>query len=190
MDYPSTRAEAKATGATHYFTGKPCKHGHVAPRRTKGNCIECDKEAWKNDPRIGSGEKSDAAKAAGRRHYLRNREEMLARAKAQPAEKTREYKNRHKKKNPDYYKLLTNTRRRRLRDATPPWLSAEDKAKIKELYKQALEVSKLTGEQYEVDHIIPLQGETVSGLHVPWNLQLLHYSDNRSKSNSLDPTTQ
>ncbi len=38
---PKTRAEAKATGATHYFTGEPCKHGHIAPRKTKGACVEC-----------------------------------------------------------------------------------------------------------------------------------------------------
>ena len=44
---PKTRAEAKATGATHYFTGEPCKHGHVAPRKTKGACIECVKNEWK-----------------------------------------------------------------------------------------------------------------------------------------------
>ena len=34
-DLPKTRAEAKATGAKYYYTGEPCKHGHVAPRKTK-----------------------------------------------------------------------------------------------------------------------------------------------------------
>ena len=45
---PKTRAEAKAAGATHYFTGEPCKHGHIAPRKTKGACIECLKVEWQN----------------------------------------------------------------------------------------------------------------------------------------------
>jgi group I intron endonuclease len=38
---PRTRSEAKATGSTHYFTGLPCKHGHTAPRKTKGSCVAC-----------------------------------------------------------------------------------------------------------------------------------------------------
>jgi hypothetical protein len=40
-DLPKTRAEAIAAGAPRYFTGKPCKHGHVAPRYAGGGCVEC-----------------------------------------------------------------------------------------------------------------------------------------------------
>lgn len=39
---PKSRAEAKAMDSPFYFTGKPCKHGHVSVRRTRnGHCIEC-----------------------------------------------------------------------------------------------------------------------------------------------------
>jgi group I intron endonuclease len=41
--YPRTRAAAKAAGATRYFTGLPCEHGHIALRKTKGTCVECAK---------------------------------------------------------------------------------------------------------------------------------------------------
>lgn len=44
QDLPRTRAEAKASGAKKYFTGQPCKNGHVAPRYTKGVCVECAAE--------------------------------------------------------------------------------------------------------------------------------------------------
>lgn len=41
---PRTRTEAKQLGAKKYFTGQPCKHGHVAPRYTKGVCVQCAAE--------------------------------------------------------------------------------------------------------------------------------------------------
>jgi hypothetical protein len=56
-------------------------------------------------------------------------------------------------------------------------------------YKEAKRLEKLTGIQFHVDHIIPLQGELVSGLHVETNLQLLPAHENRGKSNSFDPET-
>lgn len=39
----STRKNALLAGEKTYFTGKPCVHGHVAPRRIDGYCVECRK---------------------------------------------------------------------------------------------------------------------------------------------------
>lgn len=67
--------------------------------------------------------------------------------------------------------------------ATPPWLTAEHWAQMNALYEKARELTKQTGIRHEVDHIHPINGKTVSGLHVPWNLQILTQAENVSKSN-------
>lgn len=70
-------------------------------------------------------------------------------------------------------------------NATPSWLSTEQKLEILKIYEKASIQTATTGIKYEVDHIIPLQGVEVCGLHVPWNLQILTKSENCSKSNKL-----
>jgi len=67
--------------------------------------------------------------------------------------------------------------------ATPKWLTLEDHKDIKAMYLLAKKFEGLCGIKYHVDHIVPLKGENVCGLHVPWNLQLLPASINISKSN-------
>lgn len=67
--------------------------------------------------------------------------------------------------------------------ATPPWLSSDQLTEIEEIYWLAQDLKAVTGEDYHVDHIVPLQGENVSGLHVPWNLQILPSDINIAKGN-------
>ena len=120
MEYPKTRKEAKEQGATHYYTGEPCKRGHIALRKTKGACIECTKEDWvKDNTKRSLKPKSEASKEAGRRYYERNREIVIARAQARPIEEKKAYKKKYKEENSDLYKTLTSLRRRRFKDATP-----------------------------------------------------------------------
>jgi 5-methylcytosine-specific restriction endonuclease McrA len=187
---PTSRAEAKKTGSKYYFTGQPCKHGHIAPRKTKGACVECLKVEWAADNERRKGApKTEAAKAAGKRYYERNREAVIARAQTRPAEAKNAYKKKHKHDNPDYYKELTNARRRRFRQATPKWLSAEQKLEIRLKYRLAIELSRRLGVPHAVDHSVPLQGEEVCGLHVPWNMEVITQEQNLKKSNKLiDPT--
>jgi len=68
----------------------------------------------------------------------------------------------------------------------PHWLSEADKKAIKDMYKLAAKKEKETGIKWHVDHIIPLLGDNVSGLHVPHNLQVIPASENLLKSNKWE----
>jgi hypothetical protein len=186
MDYPTTREEAKKTGNKYYFTGKPCSRGHIALRKTKGVCVECMKEDWATDNEKRKNKpKSEAAKEAGRRYYQKNREAVIARAASRPAHEARQYKNKHKEKNPEYYKALVSVRKRRHRAATPNWVGADEKKAIRQLYLSAQRLTKLTGERYVVDHVYPLISEEVCGLHTLVNLRVMTQAENLIKSNKM-----
>lgn len=93
----------------------------------------------------------------------------------------RNYTNKHR----DKIRAKIALRRARKLNATPKWLTENHIKEIKEIYKNCIEISKNTGIKHHVDHIIPLKGETVCGLHVPWNLQIITESENCKKWNKL-----
>lgn len=72
------------------------------------------------------------------------------------------------------------------RNASPSWLTNEQKSQIESIYWLARLQQELTDEQYHVDHIVPLKGKTVCGLHVPWNLQVMSAKENMTKGNKLN----
>ena len=78
----------------------------------------------------------------------------------------------------------TATRRSRQRQAMPAWA---DRFVIAEAYRLARLRTEIFGFQWEVDHIVPLAGKTVCGLHVEHNLQVIPMSTNRRKSRSHWP---
>ena len=114
--------------------------------------------------------------------YIKNREKVLAKSKST------EHKNRRKelRKLPNNIisKNATEARRRSLKQqATPSWVTKDHYAQIKLLYWLAKDLEAVSGEQYHVDHIVPLRNKKVCGLHVPWNLQVLPADINISKGN-------
>lgn len=85
--------------------------------------------------------------------------------------------------NPHKHAAMSAKRHAAKRNRTPAWLTTEQLSTIEALYRHASELTCITGFAWHVDHIVPLQGVTVSGLHVPWNLQLLPASENIKKGN-------
>lgn len=83
-------------------------------------------------------------------------------------------------KNKDKKAAATARRRALLLKATPKWANKE---KIDEFYLSANKLGMLTGEWFHVDHIVPLKGKNVCGLHYENNLQILRGPENLSKSN-------
>ena len=192
---PKTRQEAKDTGAKYYFTGEPCKHGHIAPRKIKGACVECLKVEWqqaaeKRADYFREYNKRENVKDRKNEWYEANKEQVIQAAATRPLEVKRVYQKAWKERNTVWVRADTKARRRKHRLATPKWLTQAQKGQIRELYKIAITMTKTTGEQYVVDHIVPLRSEVVCGLHVPWNLRVIPRQENLLKSNKLiDPAS-
>jgi hypothetical protein len=91
-------------------------------------------------------------------------------------------------KNKDIINFHTNKRYTAKKQRLPVWLTEENLKQIQVMYTLASSLTKTTGIAWHVDHIIPLQGKTVSGLHVPENLQVIPGSLNNKKSNKFEDT--
>lgn len=167
-------------GAMYYATGEPCKNGHVSMRRVSSRqCVECaaaiDKQ-WKgeNHARLRATENArrsanrKKAREADRRRYWENPEKHRAKTLAAI------------QKNRAHYTAMVNKRRLSASKRIPSWSDLE---MIECVYQEARLATEYFCERYEVDHIIPLHGKTVSGLHVPTNLRIATKSLNCSKGN-------
>jgi hypothetical protein len=72
----------------------------------------------------------------------------------------------------------------------PRWLTDGDWMEIKSIYLQAIHLTQASGSRFVVDHIYPLRGKTVSGLHVPSNLRVISEEENRKKYNKMLDTDE
>jgi 5-methylcytosine-specific restriction endonuclease McrA len=95
----------------------------------------------------------------------------------------KEYQTKYSKNNRFKRNALQMKRHATQLERTPAWLSKEQLNEIEKFYYMAKELEKVFPWKQHVDHIVPLKGEIVSGLHVPWNLQILSAKENITKGN-------
>ena len=115
----------------------------------------------------------EAVVAISRRRYLKRKEHILSVNRA------------WKQANPGKINSYAAKRRAAMAKAMPPWLTEQHMRQIESIYQEARNRQSADGIPRHVDHIYPLMGKTVSGLHVPWNLQILFGEDNLVKSNKM-----
>jgi hypothetical protein len=96
------------------------------------------------------------------------------------------YGKKYRAENRAFVNFLCQKRKIALVNRTPVWLSEDDLWVIKEAYALAEERTRLFGFPWHVDHIVPLRGKSVSGLHVPYNLQVIPAVENMQKTNRYE----
>lgn len=207
-----SRQEAMALGLkTH--TGRVCnKHPHLnGLRRVTGACTGCAADEQRKR-RAANPEKTKAQRKKANAKYMKSvrgdqdklalhrskqaayRFENKARIRAAIAQwsslnpqKVKLYSARVKSTHRDKVNASTAARRAAKLHRTPRWLSDDDKWLIDQIYGLAALRTKILGFPWHVDHIIPLQGRIVSGLHTPYNLQVIPGVDNSRKGARFSP---
>lgn len=193
----SARQEAIFAGRTRYFTGKACPRGHIAERlvstRACAACAREKKHAWNasNPDKVNSQKRAyrranlNKVKAWQSAEQKRNREAANVRNRRYAAthrEQLRLKNAAYGKANPEKGCAKAARYRSAKLKQMPVWA---DKEKIQRIYEEAARM-RASGLDAHVDHVIPLQGRNVCGLHVHENLQILAAQANRSKSNQLN----
>lgn len=210
MNICKERQQAIEKGEKYYFTGKPCKNGHISKRSVSYNkCLECDKllarkYKQKNKDIINKRNREirsnnlEFFRERERKYYHENREQHCKsglkwreqnREKAIKASKKyyyeniehcREVRKEYSKNNRGRLNALSAKRYAQKIQATPEWADYE---KILKIYQECQKLTENTEIVYNVDHIVPLLSENVCGLHCEDNLQILTKVENLKKSN-------
>jgi 5-methylcytosine-specific restriction endonuclease McrA len=184
-ELPKSFQEARALGAPLFFTGDPCIHGHVAPRRTAGrHCTVClkDRNAAKYaaDPEYFARKNQQWHRRSQERHVARVVRQFKTLPTAVQQARRRRYKAAHKAKNPELFKQRAiqyrNVRRARLSGGGV--VTIEEWEQIKAHYGYRCLCCGATQVPLEPDHVVPIAR---GGLNAADNIQPLCVPCNRIK---------
>jgi len=177
--------DARAYSAIYYYTGKPCKYGHLSPRFTANRaCVVCDIIS----KRLATPEQKRKRRALQKK-YDKKRESRKRQNSKKHYESLKEIISLRQQANPNFCR----TRRaasRQYRSALRKGMVWRDQIdiqnKIDQIYERARQMRR-KGHDMVVDHIIPISSDLVCGLHVPWNMQILTRAENSKKNNRFNP---
>lgn len=177
---PKTPKEALAVGSRFYFSGVPCVNGHLAKRKVNARyCPLCQTQhALKH--RRKDPERMRQYWAERRKARREQISEYGKRRRAEDRERDFAVRDRYRRANLDKDAAKTMRRKAAKLKAIPPWC---DLGEIARIYAEAARITAETGVPHEVDHIHPLQGKMICGLHVHTNMQILTKTENSRKKN-------
>lgn len=179
---------------TAELSARVCRHGHVG-RYTLfpsggAKCLECCR-LRSNAQYAAAPEHRRAVIEKSRSKYVSERR-ASARAYMRKRRQNNEFRRAdvdrtlaRKREHPGIYAAIQGKRRAAQLRRTPAWANLR---KIEQVYAEAAWMTVLMGEPWHVNHVIPLQGRLVSGLHVHNNLQILPGAENARKGNRSIPS--
>jgi len=151
----------------------------------RGSCKDCVKAKRKDYVEANKEEVLQAS----REYYRENVEVLRQKQKAYyeaKREVLRQKQSEYYRSNKPKFLAQNSAARAALYQATPKHLTVYQKKQIESIYAERDRLSVETGEQYHVDHIIPLRGKYICGLHTPENLRVITAQDNLTKGNRYD----
>lgn len=152
---------------------------------------EKNKDARNAWHRENYAKNKEAIKVAKKEYRAANAEDIKAKKKADYEKHKERYltqKKEYRALNKGKINALNAARKKVIKQQTPKWVNTADKWFILEAYELAALRTEMFGFSWNVDHIIPLQGKIVSGLHVPNNLQVIPAIENIRKKNKYEVT--